>query len=257
MIPTFKSPILSQLKGIQHAFTTREGGVSTGYLTSLNSSYKKDDAPENVDENRRRICASVNGQASELHTVYQEHTTIVWTIKSKDQPPAHEQVADALVTNLTNTIIGISTADCVPVLFADPVNGVIGAAHAGWRGAVGGILDNTVQAMISLGADCDHITAAIGPCIWQFSYEVGDDFRQHFKGADAYFIPGQRDHHWQFDLPGYVQNRLLSLGIKQVSPSPADTFSNPDRFFSFRRKTLNNEPTFGISLSVIKLEEVS
>lgn len=256
MIPVIKSPKLVSLPNIAHTFASRQGGVSTGYLTSLNTSYNKGDLKENVDENCRRVCVTVDGDLTQLHTVFQNHTTDVVCLTESDQPITADCVADAIVTNLPNKILGIKTADCAPVLLADPLNQIIGAAHAGWRGALNGILENAVTAMINLGAKQEHIIAAIGPCIWQESYEVGQDMYLEFSDGQNFFKPGSRPNHWQFNLPGYVAYRLRKIGIKHVCPPAADTFSNPLRFFSYRRKTLNNEPVFGLNLSIIKLNGI-
>ena len=157
------------------------------------------------------------------------------------------------MTSTPGLALGIMTADCVPVLLCDDKAGVVGAAHAGWKGAVGGVLENTILAMEALGANREHICSAIGPCIWKESYEVGEDMRVQFPDGDDFFKPADRPNHWQFDLPGYVMNRLTQFGVSSMSPSPYDTYVHEDLFFSNRRRTHRNEPTFGCMLSAIAL----
>ena len=181
-------------------------------------------------------------RAKQVHSADVKIVTQAW-----DDPPE----ADALVTNKTGLALGIVTADCAPVLLADPHAGVIGAAHAGWRGALNGVIENTVAAMVSLGASIDSIGAAIGPTIAQDSYEVDQAFRDQFEESDGRFFQPGREGHLQFDLPAYVAQRLGLAGVGLVEDLREDTYTQPARFFSFRRATHRNEPTGGRQLSVI------
>ncbi|HXF90791.1 MAG TPA: peptidoglycan editing factor PgeF [Candidatus Nitrosotenuis sp.] len=251
MIPYLTSEKLQKLPGIIHGFTTRCGGVSQGTFDSLNINFNKGDPDPNVIENRRRIAQTFGGSLEDLSTTKQVHGTGVVIVTKPLTHPLPE--ADAMVTRCSEIILGISTADCVPVLFADPESNVIGAAHAGWKGATSGILQNTITAMEEIGAKREKIIAALGPCIWQSSYEVDQNFYDRLITDAELFIPSHRFHHWLFDLPGYVEKVLRSQGIAAIDSSPADTLTNPDLFFSFRRRTLLNEPPIGGQLSIIKL----
>lgn len=235
---------------LRHGFFTREGGVSEGIFRSLNVGLGSSDAPEHVAANRGRIIRHL--EVHGLRTCYQIHSALVVTIDSDG--PYERTEADAMVTNQPGIALGILTADCAPVLFADAQGGVIGAAHAGWKGALGGVLKNTVDAMERLGASRTRIQAVIGPCIGPESYEVGDEFLEHFgPGNTAFFTPGRPGHAF-FDLPGYVQNRLEKLGISAMWCG-YDTLPDEARFFSYRRKTLRAEPDYGRQLSAIALME--
>ena len=249
---------LNEINRIRHGFFTREGGVSLGIYASLNCGAGSADAPAAVVENRRRAMAMLDLPEQALVGVHQAHTAQVVTV---DAPwPAGERppVADGLVTTRPGLALGILTADCAPVLLADRRQGVIGAAHAGWKGALGGVLDNTIAAMVALGATPASIVAALGPCIGQRSYEVGADFPLPFLAEVAdnadFFAPGQRSGHYLFDLPGYVSRKLARLGVQDVTRVPADTCRDHRRFFSYRRATLAGEPDYGRQLSVIVLE---
>ncbi|WP_032113694.1 peptidoglycan editing factor PgeF [Candidatus Paracaedibacter symbiosus] len=252
MIPLIQCDSLKSLPGIQHGFTTRQGGVSTGFFDSLNVSKGKGDLDVNVMENRRRIAVTLGLNADNLMTLNQTHTNKVEIVDETWQATTLRE-ADALVTKTPNKLLGIMTADCVPVLLADSKNQVIAAVHAGWRGAVTGILQNTVEAMISCGAELSHIHAAIGPCIWQQSYEVDQQFYENLPQAVDLFVKSPKESHWLFDLPGFVQRTLEQQKIAGATPSKYDTYSNPDMFFSFRRKTHLGEANFGCSLSAIVL----
>lgn len=230
---------------------TRRGGVSTGAVASLNCGFGADDDRAAVTENRR-IAANAVLPGATLVGVHQIHSADVVTVGE----PWHETgkpKADALVTDRPGVLLGILTADCAPILFADREAGVIGAAHAGWRGAHGGVIGKTVAAMEGLGASRDRIAAAVGPCIAQESYEVGPDFRAQFTDGDARFFAPGRQGHWQFDLPGYVLHRLTEAGLKRVEALHRDTYAEPGTFFSFRRSTHLGEPTYGRLLSLIGL----
>lgn len=193
---------------------------------------------------------------TQLVTVNQTHSALTVTAPFTGRPDA-----DAIVTDRPGLLLGIVTADCAPILFADSEAGIIGAAHAGWKGALSGITDSTVAAMEKLGAQRDRIAAAIGPCISRASYEVDDTFRLRFAEADPaterFFADGRRAGHFQFDLEAYVAHRLAAAGIKRITALGIDTYSRPDDYFSFRRAIHAGEPTYGRQLSVIALATVS
>lgn len=242
------------LAKLPHGFLGREGGVSTGMYASLNVGLGSADDPAAVAENRRRAVAAVAPHAA-LVTLHQVHSPVCVSITA---PLAHADRAraDAMATATPNLALGILTADCAPVLLADADAGVIGAAHAGWGGALGGVIAAVVDAMTSLGARRERIAAAIGPCIHQPSYEVGDDFRARFAAADAdhlQFFAHGRPGHAQFDLPGFVAARLAVAGLRDVAILPHDTYPAPARWFSYRRATHAGEPDYGRQLAVIAL----
>jgi polyphenol oxidase len=249
---------LNDAAGIRHAFFTREGGVSEGLFGSLNCGFGSGDAPARVAENRARAMAALDLAPDRLVTCYQIHSPDVVTVETpwrrEDNPRA-----DALVTRQRGVALGILTADCVPVLFADAEAAVIGAAHAGWKGALGGVIAATVAAMVELGAAASRIRAAIGPCIAQRSYEVGPEFPAPFLAADAasgdFFVPARRPGHFMFDLAGYVERRLLEAGIGATQRAPCDTVAEEVRFFSYRRACLRGEKNYGRGLSAIVLED--
>ena len=248
-IEALQSPLLEDFP---HGFLGRRGGVSTGIFESLNCSLGSDDARENVLENRRRAVEAILPGAS-LSRVYQIHSPDVVTVTGpidQDNPPK----ADALVTDRPGFLLAVQTADCVPVLFADPQAGVVGAAHSGWKGAFGGVNENTIAAMEALGADRSRIVCAIGPCIAQKSYEVDKGFFRRFAEADGmnerFFASGKPGHH-QFDIEGYVAARLAAAGITRVHCLGEDTYSQPDRFFSYRRSCHRNEPGYGGQMAMI------
>lgn len=256
-LPSIEAPALTKGKGVRHAFFTREGGVSGGLYQSLNCGFGSDDDRTNVAENRRRICGAFDLPASALITGYQVHGTSVATVDDTWLPEEAPKV-DGLVTRKPGITLGILTADCAPVLFADADIGVIGACHAGWRGALDGIIDATVAAMESLGAERSRISASIGPCITQDSYQVGADFRDRFLAADTtndrYFKPDDEGR-YRFDLPGYVQGRLKLSNIADSGWVGLDTCSEDQRFFSYRRSTHKGEADFGRGLSAIVLAD--
>lgn len=237
---------------VPHGFFTRKGGVTQGHLGPLNcgSSF---DSKENILENQR-IAMNALGQAFEkLSILKQIHSPTVHVVKDSILPRATE--GDAMVTNQKGMVLGILTADCVPILFADAKAGVIGAAHAGWKGAIGGVAEATIAEMKKLGAN--DIVACIGACIRQSSYEVGPEFIEQFVNADAantrFFTDSPKSGHAMFDLPGYVKARLDKAGIKTIGDISVDTRTNEDRFFSCRRAFLNGEQGFGNGLSAIAL----
>jgi len=239
------------LAGIPHGFLGRRGGVSTGALAGLNIGHGAEDDAEAVAENRRRAVDAVLPGA-QLATVYQVHSPDVVEVRA---PWPHDERprADAMATDRPALLLGVVTADCAPVLLADREAGIIGAAHAGWRGAHGGVLENTVAAMEKLGASAQRIVAAIGPAIAQASYEVDARFRENFGPDDeALFLPG-RAGHWQFDLEGYAAARLRAAGVGTIEALGLDTYPDEDRFFSYRRATHRGEPTYGRQFSLIGL----
>lgn len=249
--------LLNELPGIRHAFFTREGGVSEGLYQSLNCGSGSKDEVAAVESNRAQAMSHFGLSAEELRTVFQVHSAKVVEV-IEDWPADKRPRADAMVTKRKGVALGILTADCVPVLFADPKARIIGAAHAGWKGALGGVLDETMAAMCNLGAEPGKIHAAIGPAISQPSYEVGPEFPAPFiaenEGNADLFIPSAREGHFLFDLKGFVFRRLLSLGIKALDMLECDTYSEPERFFSYRRCCHRGEADYGRLLSAISLE---
>ncbi|MBN8903800.1 MAG: peptidoglycan editing factor PgeF [Rhodospirillales bacterium] len=241
---------------VPHGFMTRRGGVSTGPYASLNCSLSGQDSREAVQENRARAARAIGADPGGLVGVTQVHGPDVVHVTTAWMPGEGPR-ADAMVTDRPGLALGIITADCGPVLFADATAGVIGASHAGWRGAGAGVLEATVAAMVALGAVPGRIVAAIGPCIGQASYEVGPDLRDAVLAADpdhaGLFGPGQRDDRWQFDLRGYCRVRLARSGIGGIDDAAADTAAEEDRFFSHRRRTLRGGGPIGHQISVIAL----
>ncbi len=244
--------------GISAAFFTREGGVSEGLYAALNCGYGSGDDPHAVRENRRRAMSRLDLPAEALATLYQVHSATVVEVEAPWQP-GEAPKADGAVTTRRGLALGILTADCAPVLFADAKAGVIGAAHAGWLGAFTGVLEETVAAMARLGASPHRIRTAIGPCIGQTSYEIGPEFYARFVIADpanaALFLPSSRTGHHLFDLAGYVRRRLEPLGLAEIVAAGGDTAAEPGRFFSYRRATLAGEKDYGRLLSAIALED--
>lgn len=239
----------------RHAFFTRHGGVSHGLYDSLNCGLGSGDDADAVMENRRRAATHFGLASDRLVTLYQIHSPTVMTV-TKPWPTDQRPKADGLVTREKNLILGVLTADCAPVLFLDESAGVIGAAHAGWKGALGGVLEATQAAMLALGASPANIRAAVGPTIAQASYEVSvgfeQPFLQHADDSERFFRPG-RPGKLHFDLPGYCAWRLAGAGIRQVEILSADTCAEHQRFFSYRRATLKGERDYGRLLSAIAL----
>ncbi|MFQ5785530.1 MAG: peptidoglycan editing factor PgeF [Alphaproteobacteria bacterium] len=251
-----RADVLDAAEGVRHGFFTRLGGVSDGPFASLNCGYGSDDAPARVTENRLRAAARLGLDETALCTVHQCHSNRCVTADAP-WPRGAAPRADGLATNRPGIALGVLTADCAPVLFADPAAGVIGAAHAGWRGALGGVIETTVAAMNALGAEAGRTVAAVGPCIGPASYEVGPEFHAAFcKDAAAnaaLFAPSQRAGHHLFDLPGYVVRRLAALGLAHVATTAHDTCAEPERFFSYRRVRRAGESSYGRLLSAIVL----
>ncbi|MDI4238896.1 peptidoglycan editing factor PgeF [Bradyrhizobium sp. Arg237L] len=254
---TLASPLLSAIPGLRHAFFSREGGVSEGIYAGLNGGIGSNDAADNVAENRRRMAERLGVGPDRLLTLYQVHSpevVVATTPWASDARPK----ADAIVTRTENLAIGVTAADCGPILFVDPNARVIGAAHAGWKGALTGVLESTVEAMERLGADRSGIVAAIGPLIRQHSYEVGPEFVARFLEADAdnalFFLPGEREGHAMFDLGGYIRMRLENAGILMIDDIGIDTYSD-ERFYSYRRSVHRKEGDYGRHVHAIALEK--
>jgi YfiH family protein len=237
----------------RHGFFTRNGGTSAGPYASLNCSFSGGDEVETVRRNRAAAAQALGLAPEHLLGLKQTHGTTVITVQAP-WPVGTGAQADAMVTATPGLALGIITADCAPVLFSADDGGIIGAAHAGWRGALAGILEATVDAMQALGAKA--ITAAIGPCIQQPSYEVAADLHGPILARDPndmrFFAPGTAAGRWQFDLPGYCAGRLAALGIA-AEILPHDTCAEPETFFSHRRRTLRGEPAIGHQISVIRI----
>ncbi|MAF30456.1 MAG: polyphenol oxidase [Paracoccus sp.] len=240
------------LEGLPHGFLGRRGGVSGGAYASLNVGTGSEDDPALVEQNRR-IAADAVLPGAALATVYQVHSALCERVIAP-RPLAERPHADAMVTDRPGVLLGILTADCAPVLLADRQAGVVGAAHAGWKGAIGGVTDAAIAAMEALGANRSGIAAAIGPCIAQVSYEVDKGFLVRFCQDDPanerFFKPG-RPGHQQFDLAGYVAARLAGAGIGTVAITGHDTLAEEERFFSYRRATLAGEDGYGRQISLI------
>jgi len=238
------------LEGVAHGFLGRRGGVSAGLVAELNVGLGSADDPAAVLENRRRAVEAVLPDAR-LVTCYQVHSAIC--VEAGDWADDARPHADALVSDRRGILLGILTADCAPVLLADAQAGVVGAAHAGWKGAFGGICEATVEAMVALGAERGRICAAVGPCIAQASYEVDEGFRAQFLDGDAGFFAAGRAGHWQFALEDYVAARLARAGVGRIEALGLDTYADPARFYSFRRATHVSEPDYGRQIALIGL----
>jgi len=249
---------LSSLAGIRHGFFTRSGGVSYGVYATLNGGVGSNDAPDKVAENRARMAAALGVAPSHLLTAYQTHSPDVvvaeepWTQESRPR-------ADAIVTRTPRLAIGVSTADCGPLLLADAQACVIGAAHAGWRGALTGVIEAAIAAMEKLGAERSRIVAALGPTIRQPNYEVGPEFVARFEAAGAdnmrFFAPSERAGHAMFDLAGYIADQVQHAGVVEFEDLALCTFAEPERFFSYRRTTKQSEPDYGRHINAIALAD--
>mgnify|MGYP005995484813 FL=1 len=246
------SPLLSPLR---HGFYTRLGGASSGIFEGLNCGQGSSDQAEAVEINRSRVAEDMGGDLDRLVGVHQYHSADVVTVSEQHEI---KPKADAIVTATRGLILSILTADCQPVLFADAKAGVIGAAHAGWRGVVDGVLENTVDAMVTLGAERSNISAVIGPCISQPNYEVGQEFLEEFMERDPansrFFINGQAADKYLFDLPAFGLNALREAGVQNAEWIKACTYANADRFFSYRRTTHKGEADYGRLISTITLD---
>jgi YfiH family protein len=253
-----QAPTLAALPGVRHAFFTRYGGVSSGVYESLYGGLGSRDLPASVRENCARMAAALGVAAERLVTAYQVHSPAVFVAEepwSRENRPR----ADAIVTRRTNLAVGVTTADCAPVLFADAQARVVGAAHAGWKGALAGVLEATVSALEQLGAVRARIVAVIGPLIRQPSYEVGPEFIARFVAADRdnerFFKPSAREQHAMFDLGGYVAMRLRGAQVGGIEDLAHCTYADPGRFFSYRRSIHRGEPDYGRHLNAIVLTE--
>lgn len=241
---------------IKHGFFGRKGGVSTGIYSALNCGYGSADLPQNVDENRRLVAGYFGIERENLVGPYQIHSNICVII---DAPPETSPKADAYVTNVPNLALGILTADCAPILFYDRVAKIIGAAHAGWQGAINGIIEATIAKMTALsGSVPQNIIAAIGPCIGKDSYEVGQEYFERFIGEtqdnEVFFTPIQsNEEKYLFDIKSYCATKLKLCGIKNIEILPHDTCAQEDDFFSNRRRNKRSEPDYGRNISAIML----
>ena len=255
-----QSPLLATCPGVRHGFFTRRGGVSTGLYASLNGGLGSHDAPDLVEKNRARMAAALGVAPQCLVTAYQIHSS---NVVIADAPWRREGAprADAVVTRQPGLAVGVTTADCGPVLLADAQARVVGAAHAGWKGALAGVIEETVTAMERLGAVRERMTVAIGPTIRQPCYEVGPEFVARFLAEDAanrrFFEPADREGHARFDLPGFIVARLMRAHVGRIQDLSHCTYADPDRFFSFRRATHRGEPDYGRHVNAIALSPSS
>ncbi|HEU4804480.1 MAG TPA: peptidoglycan editing factor PgeF [Nitrobacter sp.] len=253
---TLASSLLSAVPGLRHAFFTREGGVSQGIYASLNAGIGSQDDPVHVVENRRRMAEVMGVAPANFLSLYQVHSPDA-VVADRGWAAASRPRADAIVTKTPGLAIGVTAADCGPVLFADPKARVIGAAHAGWKGALTGVLESTVDAMETLGGRRGDIAAAIGPLIRRQSYEVGAEFVSRFTEVDPgharFFVSSMREGHAMFDLGGFIRMRLERAGILTIDDTGIDTYAD-ERFFSYRRSVHRKEPDFGRHVHAIVLE---
>ncbi|YBV96933.1 peptidoglycan editing factor PgeF [Phyllobacteriaceae bacterium JZ32] len=253
-----RSPLLEtgRDKGIVHGFFTRQGGVSEGIYRGLNVGAGSHDEPQNVTENRRGVAQSLGVRPEHLLTVHQVHSPDVVTVTAPF--PDERPKADAMVTRTPGIALGALSADCGPVLFADPEARVIGSAHAGWRGAISGVLENTIDAMIALGADRSRIVAVLGPTIGPENYEVGPEFFAEFVARDAayerYFRASGRENYKMFDLWSFIIDRLKASGVKADALGQC-TYADEAQFFSYRRATHRGEADYGRQISAIAIVE--
>lgn len=251
-------PILSPLlakAGIRHAFFTRAGGVSEGIYAGLNGGLGSDDNPAHVAENRRRMAAWLGVESSRFLSLYQIHSPDVLHVTgpwSGDRPKA-----DGMVTATPGLALAVGSADCGPILFADPEAKIVGACHSGWKGAIGGVLESTISAMEKLGASRSRILVALGPMLSQQNYEVGPEFRATFIAHDPanadFFRPGPKPDHPHFDMPGYIARRLERARVSAVEDSALCTYADETRFYSYRRKTHRGEADYGRLMAAIRL----
>jgi YfiH family protein len=252
-----RSSQLSGLPRVRHAFFTREGGVSEGVYASLNGGQGSSDQTDRVQENRRRMAEAL-GAPDGVVTAFQVHSPTA-VIATKAWTRADAPRADAIATNTARLAIGVTVADCGPILLADGGAGVVGAAHAGWRGALDGVLESAIVKMEELGAGRRNIVAAIGPLIRQPSYEVGPEFVARFhdadKGNSRFFAPSNRAGHALFDLPGFIAGRLTAAGVGTIDDLGLDTYSDEARFFSYRRTTHRRESDYGRLIAAIALAD--
>lgn len=254
---TLESLLLASVPGIRHAFFTRAGGVSAGIYAGLNGGLGSKDAPGNVYENRRRMAAALEVAPEKLLTLYQVHSPDV-VVATEPWQASTRPKGDAMVTKVPGIALGVTAADCGPVLMVDPKARVIGAAHAGWKGALAGVLEATVDAMEGQGASRDDIIVGLGPMLRQRNYEVGMEFVARFEAAQAdnarFFSSASRNGHAMFDLPGYIHARLAAAGVLLVDDVDLCTYADEDSFFSYRRSTHRKEGDYGRHVHAIVLE---
>ena len=249
-----KASVFADIAGVSHGFFTRQGGHSRGIYAELNTGFGADEDNEIVLNNRQVVADALG--ADQLVTPYQYHSSVVLAVDEGwdwQSPPK----ADGLVTRQKGLAIAVNTADCTPVIFADVKGGVVGIAHAGWKGTVGGVLEATIEAMEALGSKRCDIVAAIGPTISQKNYEVGPEFVEQFVADNPdsarFFIPSEREGHGMFDLPACVEARLLGCNLKQVEDLALCTYGDEERFYSYRRMTHRGEPDYGRQMSAVCL----
>jgi len=254
---TLESLLLSSVPGIRHAFFTRAGGVSSGIYAGLNGGLGSQDEPQNVHENRRRMATKLDVVPEKLLTLHQIHSPDV-IVATEPWPSTTRPKGDAMVTKIPGIALGVTAADCGPVLMVDPKARVIGAAHAGWKGALGGVVEATIEAMEAQGASRDGIIVGLGPMLRQRNYEVGMEFVARFEEADAdnarFFSSASRHGHAMFDLPGYIQARLSAAGVLMVDDIDLCTYADEDSFYSYRRATHRKESDYGRHVHAIVLE---
>lgn len=247
---------LRSLDGVAHAFFTRSGGVSTGVYRSLNCSFGSHDEREAIIENRRRAMARLEVPAHALVTCRQVHGVKIINVNERTELVQNID-ADGLVTNQRGIALGVLTADCAPIILVDVAAGVIGSIHAGWRGALAGVIEAGLKSMVGLGAHIESINASIGPCIGPSSYEVGAEFARRFvkqsRNAQSFFKSAFRSGHYFFDLSGYAEMRLAACGLREIDRCPEDTYLDADRFFSFRRSQHSGACDYGRALSAVVL----
>ncbi len=253
-----QDPRLSAQSGLSHGFFGRVGGASTGIYASLNAGPGSADKATHVAANRDRTGAALGLERGRIITAYQTHSCDVITVESPWEIEAAPR-ADGMITRVPGLGLGVLTADCAPILLADGKARVIAATHAGWRGALGGVIEATISAMVALGAQPQRITAAIGPCIGQHSYEVGPEFPAPFLSQnpanEVFFRAARKKAHYLFNIGGYVAACLVGAGLAPPPPPTLDTCAREDQFFSYRRSLRNGEPDYGRNISVIALSE--
>jgi YfiH family protein len=252
------SPQLGAIGHVRHGFFTRQGGRSAGIYASLNCGYGSNDEADKVAANRAIVAGRLGVEAQRLLTVWQWHSADV-AVARAPWDALHPPKADAMVTDVAGMALGVLTADCTPVLFADRQKRVVGAAHAGWKGALGGVIEATVAAMEGLGAARGRIAAVIGPTISQASYEVGPEFHARFVAADEshgrFFAPSARAGHFRFDLPGLVRMQLEQAELAAIEDMGLCTYGDEQSFFSYRRTTHRGEPDYGRQIAAIAIAD--
>lgn len=254
MLNPILSPALAK-SGIRHAFFTREGGVSQGLYAGLNGGIGSNDDPALVAENRQRMAEWLGVEPSHFLSLYQVHSPDVLHVTGPW--PGERPKADGMVTATPGLALAVGAADCGPILYADPQAKIVGACHSGWKGAIGGVLESTIEAMERLGAHRSRMTVALGPMLSQANYEVGPEFRDTFLAHDPanvdFFRPGTRETHPHFDLPGYIARRLEKAGVAQIEDCGLCTYADEQRFYSYRRMTHRGEKDYGRLLAAIRL----